>query len=69
MKSLKGYTARKANRLLNRTGEFWAHESYDHFVRNAAEWERIEAYILNNPVKAKLIDDWREWKWSYRRKP
>lgn len=68
MKSLKGYTARRANRLLNRTGEFWAHESYDHYVRNAEEWERIEAYILNNPVKAKLIGDWREWKWSYRRK-
>lgn len=29
MHSLKGYTARKANRLLERRGAFWAHESYE----------------------------------------
>jgi putative transposase len=34
MKSLKGYTAREANKLLSRTGEpFWQKESYDHWVR------------------------------------
>src|SRR5579859_2155260 len=33
LKSLKGATAREANRLLNRTGEqFWQRESYDHWV-------------------------------------
>jgi REP element-mobilizing transposase RayT len=32
--SLKGYTAREANRLLGRTGQtFWQDESYDHWVR------------------------------------
>ena len=37
MKSLKGYTAREANRLLGRTGEpFWQRESYDHWVRDNA---------------------------------
>src|SRR5579863_8375366 len=31
LQTLKGYTARKANRLLNRTGQpFWQAESYDH---------------------------------------
>jgi len=68
MKSLKGYTARQCNELLNRRGDFWAHESYDHYVRDAQEWRRIEAYILNNPVKARLVDEWQMWKWSYRRK-
>ena len=34
LKSLKGHTAREANRLLGRTGEpFWQRESYDHWVR------------------------------------
>ena len=34
LKSLKGATAREANRLLGRTGEpFWQKESYDHWVR------------------------------------
>ena len=48
-------------------GEFWAHESYDHYVRDAEEWNRIIAYVLNNPVKARYVADWRDWKWNYRR--
>jgi putative DNA methylase len=56
MKSLKGCTAREANRLLGRTGiPFWQKESYDHAVRNETEWNRIVRYIENNPVKAGLV--------------
>lgn len=65
MHSLKRHTAREANQLLNRTGAFWHHESYDHAVRDADEHQRIIAYVLNNPVKAKLVADWRDWPWSY----
>jgi REP element-mobilizing transposase RayT len=67
MQSLKGYTAFKCNRLLCREGEFWAHESYDHYVRDAQEWSRIVNYVLQNPVKAKYVQNWRDWKWNYRR--
>ena len=67
MQSLKGYTARKANRLLGRSGAFWQHESYDHVVRNASEWQRIITYVLNNPTKAGLVDQWQKWQWSYYR--
>ncbi len=65
MQSLKGYTARQVNKLLNREGQFWQHESYDHIVRNAAELQRIRLYILNNPVKAGLVTNLEEWPWSY----
>lgn len=68
MHSLKGYTAFKCNRLLGRTGEFWEHESFDHCIRDAEEYQRTVAYVLNNPVKAGYVQDWRNWKWSYRRK-
>ncbi len=68
MKSLKGYTAWGANRALGRKGTFWEEESYDHVVRDGAEFDRIVNYVLNNPVKAGLVKDWQEWKWSYRRK-
>jgi REP element-mobilizing transposase RayT len=67
MQSLKGYTARQANQMLNREGQFWQHESYDHIVRNAAELRRIRIYILNNPVKAGLVSCPEEWPWSYSR--
>ena len=65
MHSLKGFTATKANRLLGRSGAFWQHESYDHVVRNEDALHRIRRYILDNPVKAGLIDDPDEWPWSY----
>jgi len=65
LKSLKGSTAREANRLLGRTGEpFWQRESYDHWVRDEAEWNRIAAYIQNNPVKAGLVARAEEYPWS-----
>ncbi len=67
MQSLKGYTAHEANQLLDREGEFWAHESYDHCIRDADEWQRIVAYVLNNPLKAGLVQRWQDWKWNYRR--
>jgi len=65
MKSLKGATAREANRLLGRTGEpFWQKESYDHWVRDHTEFFRIRAYIENNPVKAGLVRSPEDYPWS-----
>lgn len=53
---LKGSTAREANQVLGRTGQpFWQGESYDHWVRDAHEFEKIVGYIENNPVKAGFV--------------
>lgn len=62
---LKGRTARQANQHLGRSGPFWQHESYDHFVRDEKELERIVQYILNNPVKAGLVENWEDWPYTY----
>ena len=65
LKSLKGSTAREANRLLSRTGEqFWQRESYDHWVRDQDEWSRIARYIERNPVKAGLVATIEDYPWS-----
>jgi putative transposase len=66
-KQIKVPTARKANRMLSIRGEFWQHESYDHVVRDQDELERINRYILNNPVKAGLVQDTSNWKWAYQK--
>ena len=56
--SLKGTTARYANKLLGRTGQpFWQAECYDHWVRNEEEFRRIWSYIENNPLRAGLSAD------------
>lgn len=65
MQSLKGYTALEANKLLQRKGQkFWQTESYDHWTRDMAEFQRIVKYIENNPVKAGLVEKPEDWQWS-----
>jgi hypothetical protein len=62
---MKGVTAREANKLLGRTGEsFWRRESYDHWVRDRDEWNRIARYIESNPVKAGLVAHMEDYSWS-----
>jgi putative transposase len=56
MKSLKGASAREANRVLGRTGEsFWQKESYDRWARSPSEFEKFRMCIEANPVKAGLV--------------
>jgi len=54
-----------ANAVLGRAGRpFWQDESYDHWVRNAAEFESIRQYIEYNPVMAGLVERPDDWMWS-----
>jgi len=64
-KSLKGIAARQANQILHRTGKpFWQDESFDHWVRNEAEFFKIRHYIEQNPVTAGLVEKPEHWQWS-----
>lgn len=65
MHSLKRYTASKANKQLGRRGRFWQREYYDHVIRDEAELNRIRKYVLNNPVKAGLVETAEAWQWSF----
>jgi REP element-mobilizing transposase RayT len=65
LKLLKGRTARYSNQVLGRNGSFWNHESYDHVVRDQKELGRIIPYIANNPVKAGLVKNWEDWKFTF----
>ena len=65
MNGLKGATARAANAILNRTGKrFWQDESFDHWVRNEAQFVRMKNYIERNPVAAGLVARPEDWPWS-----
>ncbi len=65
MKSIKGISAREANKILGKKGSFWQAESYDHIVRDEDELNRIVKYVNYNPVKAKLVDMWEDWEHTY----
>ncbi len=65
LRTLKAFTARRANRILGSTGKpFWQDESYDHVVRNEEEWQRIRAYIEQNPLRAGLAYAADQYRWS-----
>jgi len=60
----KGFSGRKANAILRRTGPFWAREDFDHWCRSADKVEGAARYIRNNPVKAGLVRRWQDWPWT-----
>lgn len=63
--SLKGVTARAANKILQRSAQrFWQDESYDHWCRSLAEFARIRDYIERNPVAAGLVTKATDWRCS-----
>ena len=65
MRMIKGASAFEINQYLGRKGTFWQKESYDHFVRSRREFGNIVAYILNNPVKAGICEDWEGFEHNY----
>lgn len=65
LQSIKGYSAREANRVLNRKGNFWQSESYDHIIRDEDELLQIINYVIYNPVKANLVNIWKNWEYTY----
>ena len=65
MQSVKGFSAREANKLLGRTGQaFWQNESYDHWIRDEPEFQRVRRYIELNPVRAGLAAKPEDYRWS-----
>ena len=62
--SWKSYTSHEANKLLRRAGEFWQREYLDRYVRNAEHFEKVLAYIEENPVKEGLAKLKTAWSWS-----
>ena len=57
--SWKSFTAKVANRLLGRTGEFWQEEYYDHLIRDEEDYAHAQRYLSENPGKAGL----KNWQW------
>lgn len=63
MQTLKSYTAKQANRILCRKGQFWEREYFDRYIRDYEHYKRVVNDIASNPVKAGLVDSPEEWPW------
>ena len=50
VRAFKSFSARRINALRHTPGiPVWQRNYYEHIVRDEAEWERIRAYIRDNP--------------------
>ncbi len=65
VKKIKSITTREINRIIGSEGRFWQREYYDYCARSETEMLNITNYILLNPVKAGLVKEASEWKWSW----
>jgi putative transposase len=62
---INGARAREANLILGCIGSrFWQCESFDHWIRDAGEWQRVRSYIERNPIAAGLVGKPEDWPWS-----
>jgi REP element-mobilizing transposase RayT len=63
--SFKTFTSNRGNKVLGTTGSaFWAPVYYDRDVRKG-KFTRVMWYVLNNPVAARLVDSWMDWRFTY----
>jgi putative transposase len=62
MKGIKGTSSRRINELLGTTGTVWQEGYFDRIVRDEAELRGKLAYMMNNPVKARLVVDSLEYR-------
>ena len=60
----KGYTAKAANKLLGRKGQFWQEGYWDTYMRDGEHEAKARRYIEHNPTQAKLVAAPRDWPWS-----
>ena len=60
----KSYTTHAINKALNRKGKLWMMEYFDRYIRDDNHFQKVVNYIHNNPVKAGLVAEPADWRWS-----
>jgi len=67
MRAIKGASAHIINRRLGRHGSIWQEESFDHVLRSSEKLDEKVNYVLQNPVRRGLVNDWREYRWLWKK--
>ena len=64
----KGKSARRINALLGRGGWLWQEDYFDTLIRDDEHLKKAVRYTEQNPAKARLVMDPRDWLWSSARR-
>ena len=64
-KAIKSTSAHLINRRLGRPGRVWQEESFDRVLRVSEKLDEKIAYILDNPVRKKLVSSPQDYRWLW----
>jgi putative transposase len=62
----KSYTGHLLGKV-GLTGPCWQRGFYDHALRKEEDIEKVATYIVNNPVRKGLVNNWRDYAYSWHR--
>ena len=62
--AFKSYTTTQIAWKHGLRGRLWQRDFYDHLARNPTDFEEQCWYVLNNPVRQRLVEDWQDYPWS-----
>ena len=65
MQCMKGATAHRVNKLLQRSGLVWQEESFDHVLRSDESLKEKAEYIRQNPVRRGLVKRPEDYRWLW----
>jgi putative transposase len=64
MQWIKCNSAKKWNKANNTKGHLWGDRFFSRIIKDEVDFERVSAYIDENPVKAKLVEEAKDWKFG-----
>jgi putative transposase len=64
--AIKGASAHRINKLLNRRGKVWQEESFDRALRREEQVMEKLQYMMENPVRAGLVSNPLDYPWICR---
>ena len=67
MNQLKSYTANRILEITGLPGPIWQRGFHDHLLRNNEDYRLRLRYLLENPVRAGLVDDYRHYPYFWSR--
>lgn len=65
MHSIKSYSSKRIQKPCKNQGSFWQAEYYDRIIRNDDDLIEKMEYIVNNPVKAGIVEKPEDYMWLY----
>jgi len=65
VRSLKGRSSRQINRARKKSGAVWQSGFHDRALRYVESLREASFYIINNPVRASLVKQWRDYPLLY----